>query len=80
MHCKTRENWPFSRLFYDSRAILTSEGYLLKITLTDSYGFSRGQTGTKVRDVNRARFPKEKTLGRKKHLVDVSDNFSCSGR
>ena len=36
MHCETRENWPFSGLFFDFRVILTSGGYLLKITLKDS--------------------------------------------
>ena len=36
MHCKTRENWPFSGLFFDFRVILTSGGYLLKLTLKDS--------------------------------------------
>ena len=36
MHCKTRGNWPFSRLFFDVRVILTSGGYLLKTTLKDS--------------------------------------------
>ena len=35
MHCKTRENWPFSGSFFDFRVILTSGGYLLKITLKD---------------------------------------------
>ena len=38
MHCKTRENWPFSGLFFDFRAILTSKGCLLKLTLKDSQG------------------------------------------
>ena len=38
MHCKTRENWPFSALFFDFRVILTSGGYLLKLTLKDSQG------------------------------------------
>ena len=38
MHCKTRENWPFSGLFFVFRVILTSGGYLLKITSTDLLG------------------------------------------
>ena len=38
MHCKTRENWPFSGLFSDFRVILTSGGFLLKITRKDSQG------------------------------------------
>ena len=32
MHWKTRENWSFSGFFFDFRVILTSGGYLLKIT------------------------------------------------
>ena len=38
MHCKTRENSPFSGLFFNFRVVLTSGGYLLKITLKDSLG------------------------------------------
>ena len=30
MHCKTRENWPFSGLVFDFRVILAFRGYLLK--------------------------------------------------
>ena len=41
MHCKTRENWRFSGLFFDFRVILTSGGYLLKITRKDSQGRRR---------------------------------------
>ena len=33
MHCKTRENWPFSGLFFNFRVILTSGGHLLKIAV-----------------------------------------------
>ena len=36
MDCKTKENWAFSGLFFDFRVILTSGGYLLKITFKDS--------------------------------------------
>ena len=30
MHCKTRETWPSSGLFFDFWVIVTSGGYLLK--------------------------------------------------
>ena len=47
MHCKTRENWPFSGLFFDFRVIFTSGGYLLKIA-------SKGSQGTFVRQLEKA--------------------------
>ena len=36
MPFKIRVKWPFSGLFFVFKAILTSEGYLLKLTLKDS--------------------------------------------
>ena len=46
MHCKTRAHWPFPGLFSDFWVILTSGGYLLKITFKDSWGKGRTQAPT----------------------------------
>ena len=47
MPCKTRISWPFSGLFSFFQVILTSEGYLLKITLKDVQTLVPGQRGRK---------------------------------
>ena len=49
MHCKTRENWLFSGLFFDFQVISTSEGYQEPLNAPFlsglfSTGFSRGKT------------------------------------
>ena len=41
MHCKTRENWPFSGIFFDFRVTLTRKGLCPKNNLEKFLGHPR---------------------------------------
>ena len=70
MHCKTRENWPFSGIFFDFRVILTSGSYLPKIAFKDSKGFE-SSSGIP---------PPKKTRKGQGSVVRVSPECECQKR
>ena len=71
MPCKIRVKWPFSGLFFDFRVVLTSEGYLLKITFKKRFlkkparRKQPGKMGKKTENSPRREMPKNGRRGGK---------------